>query len=249
MHFSFSTTDLLKTRHLGLVLRGLLLASLGLHSVQAAAVTKCVQPDGSVTYQNMPCGISERGQEYADASKERAEAARPHAQERDLMHQLIAINSSADPIKNALSSYYQERGQFPSRKETLKAVNAGKPVHSNSVWQDLFFSVNPELPYVVSSLTYIPLSVSRNGGAQSYALVVTMKNDAPQALHGLLLGISPSPDVRVTGSNKARHRGAGINPSRPLSYYYSCHQQQAQPLDPAVTRTFANPGNQQLVCH
>jgi len=179
-----SGSNHLSAYYFGYILRGMFIAIFGLYSAQAAAVAKCPQPDGTVIYQNMPCGTSERGEEFVTASNERAEAARPNAEARDVMHDLLAIKSAMEPIRVALSQYFAEQGHFPGRKDTLQRSIAGKPVRLDSVWSDVGFSLNPAVPYVASTITYVPLKASRSGVAQSFVLVVAMKGEAPVELNG-----------------------------------------------------------------
>jgi hypothetical protein len=223
-------------------LAGLLIAALGLYSSEASAFAKCRQPDGTYLYQNMPCGTSERGEQDS------AGAAADESAGSDVMHKLIGIKSSLDPIKTALGMYIQERGNFPGKQETLKAADAGRPYAKDSIWGELGFSVNPSLPYEVASLTYIPLKKAQNGGATSFALVLALTNVDPNSIDGTLLGVSPSSDVVIRAATKARSRTGNISGGSALMYYYSCHQQSGQQLDPSFARVFSNPNGKSIVC-
>lgn len=222
-------------RFLSLVAPGLFIAALGLYSTGAAAFAKCRQPDGTYLYQNMPCGTSERG-EMASAAGD------------DVMHKLIGIRSSLDPIQIALGIYIQERGNFPGKQETLTPADSGKPYAKDSIWGELGFSVYPSLPKEVASLTYIPLKKDKSGGATSFALVIAMTHVEPNSIDGTLLGVSPSADVVIGGATKARSRTGNLPGNSALRVYYSCHQQNGQPLDPSIARVFSNPDGKPIVC-
>lgn len=241
-----NTSKLYSHRFLSLALPGLFIAAIGLYSTEAAAFAKCRQPDGTVLYQNVPCGTSERGERQA------SEAGNPYAapasQDSDVIHTLLGIKSSLDPLQTALSVYQQERGYFPGNQEVLKPADAGRPFGKNSIWSELGYSVNPSLPYGVASLTYVPLQKNRDGGATSFALVVAMTNVEPTSIDGTLLGVSPSSDVVIRSATKARSRRGKVSGNGEVTYYYSCHHLSGKPLHPAMAQVFSNPNGKPIVC-
>jgi hypothetical protein len=192
--------------------------------------------------------IGPDGKLLAGAAREQRLAQLDAARQDYLVKSKLAmVVSSIDPLKVALAMYYQEQGFFPVKKESLDPASAGSPLSDGSILGPLGFTVYPQFPSQVASVTYVPLNVNREGGASSFGIIIKLGNIRPDTIDGLLLGLSPSDDMVITGPGSASSRSGSIGDGTAIVTHFSCHQPGEHRADPIFTRFFGMPGAP-LVC-
>ncbi len=101
-----------------------------------------------------------------------AAVAIPAYQDYVVKAKLSKVQSTLDPIKLALSLYYQEQGAFPQAISTTQGPTAGSGLGIGTMWNSLGFNAYPSIPNEVSDLT-----VDGSTGAGVAAVIkVTLKN-------------------------------------------------------------------------
>lgn len=102
-----------------------------------------------------------------------AAVAIPAYQDYIVKAKLSKVQSTLDPIKLALSMYYQEEGSFPNAAgvATVSTVNApgGGVLVAGDIWSSIGLSALPTLPNEIAALT-------TGGTATSLTLSLTLAN-------------------------------------------------------------------------
>lgn len=160
---------------------------------------------------------------------------------------LADIQSWLKVFMVATAMFYQEQGGFPGKTGSMDAGQIGKQTEAGSAWNMMGFGEYPSFPSAVVSVHYIPIGVGETGTADSYVLILQLNHISSGANDRLLIGLSPSADIVISGPETAT-----ASPIKLLSgqwvYHYSCHKLTDYPVDPRVLKAFTTSGVE-MACH
>lgn len=154
-----------------------------------------------------------------------AAVAIPAYQDYVVKAKLAKVTSTLDPIKTALSLYFQEYGQFPvvgtatNPITTALSGTALGTVVGTDVWSSVGLTNYPVLPNELSSVSYIPGGVASGVGFSTAALAITLQNVKAATINGLTMALSPTAGVTAAGVIPGAGTVAGATA---ITWRYAC---------------------------
>ena len=185
-----------------------------------------------------------------------AAVAIPAYQDYIVKTKLAKVQSTIDPVKLALMSYFNERGGFPNPAAGLLAVTPGLSATllpaGDSVWARMGMNSYPTLPGELASLTYTatpaPLPAP-NDVSSTFSLVMVLANIKVNTIDGVAVSVSPTtvgndgltPPI-PTGPGATNIAAADVVLGTATQWYYGCFLNGAVgPIDRIAIKAFQNP--------
>ncbi len=163
-----------------------------------------------------------------------AAVAIPAYQDYIVKSKLTKILSTIDPVKTALTMYYQEQGGFPHAQASdmlgFGGLAAGATTTQGTFWSSLGFSVYPSLPNEVLTLGVHDVVTAPATSSGNIALILQLTNVKSGSIDGSLLAISPNTllnngaqgsiiPTSTTASNLTTETVSGASA---MQWYYGC---------------------------
>jgi len=168
-----------------------------------------------------------------------AAVAIPAYQDYIVKSKLTKVLSTVDPVKTALTMYYQEQGGFPIANGAADMVIAGgatapgQPTTQGTFWSSLGFSVFPSLPNEVLSMGVHDVAAGAATTASNIALILQLTNVKAATIDGALLAISPNvsgaggvPGSIVPKDNVTSNLAGtdSVSGASAMQWYYGCNK-------------------------
>ncbi|HEY5993688.1 MAG TPA: prepilin-type N-terminal cleavage/methylation domain-containing protein [Gallionellaceae bacterium] len=193
-----------------------------------------------------------------------AAVAIPAYQDYIVKSKLTKILSTIDPVKTALTMYFQEQGGFPIAQASDQIGWAGsgapnqpgQPTLQGTFWASLGFSVYPSLPTEVKTMAVHDVAGANPLAASNVALILQIQSVKTASIDGVLLTISPNvsgalgPGSIVAATPTTTNLAAtdSVSGASAMLWYYGCTKTAAitTPQVDAVFKNFFKNGNAPL---
>jgi type IV pilus assembly protein PilA len=163
-----------------------------------------------------------------------AAVAIPAYQDYIVKSKLTKVLSTIDPVKTALTMYYQEQGGFPLAAPGDMIGTGGNapgaPTTQGTFWSSLGFSVFPSLPNEVKTMGVHDV-LGAGTTASNIALILQLQNVKAASIDGSWLAISPNtlanggvPGTITPASTTTSNLTAAetVSGASAMQWYYGC---------------------------
>jgi prepilin-type N-terminal cleavage/methylation domain-containing protein len=163
-----------------------------------------------------------------------AAVAIPAYQDYIVKSKLTKVLSTIDPVKTALTMYYQEQGGFPvavaGDMVGFGGLAPGATTLVGTFWNSLGFSVYPSLPNEVKTMGVHDV-LGAGTSASNIALILQLTNVKVTSIDGALLAISPNTmgNLGVAGSvvptnptTSTLSAAETVSGASAMQWYYGC---------------------------